>query len=330
MHLAPTDEQAALAGVLAGLLEKESSSERVRAAEPDGFDARLWSELGRVGVPDLAGGGPDAASLADLVVVGDQAGRRLATAPLAEVLTAVRAIERLGRDRDADALVTFAPLVARHGRARLVIGAAVADGVLALDGDRLVLARGGPVAGGSPATLAALAQADVATGGAEVLAEGADAAAAHAAARVDWWVLTAATLVGIGRTSLDLGVAYVKDRHQFGVPIGSFQAVQHQLADVAAALDGAELLVREAAWLVDGGAARGAEVAAMAYAFAGQVAQDAAGRSLHLHGGYGYMLEYDIQLFFRRAKALVLAGGDPLAHLDVVADLVLGPVGVAS
>ena len=72
-------------------------------------------------------------------------------------------------------------------------------------------------------------------------------AALYARGSTLWRCLTAAVQVGIGAASLDIGVEYVKTRHQFGVPIGSFQAVQHRLADVAVAVDGARLLAYEAA-----------------------------------------------------------------------------------
>ena len=80
------------------------------------------------------------------------------------------------------------------------------------------------------------------------LASGAEAAAAFEEAVNEWMILMAGALVGIGARSLEIGVEYVKERKAFGVPIGSFQAVSHGLADAATALDGGTLLAREAAW----------------------------------------------------------------------------------
>ena len=96
---------------------------------------------------------------------------------------------------------------------------------------------------------------------------------------------------------------YVKDRHAWGVPIGSFQAIAHRLADSAAAVDGARLLAWEAAWSAAEEPDRHAQLAAMAFAVAYEAARDASHRSLHFHGGYGFMMEYDIQLHYRRARA---------------------------
>jgi alkylation response protein AidB-like acyl-CoA dehydrogenase len=73
-------------------------------------------------------------------------------------------------------------------------------------------------------------------------------------------------------------------------------------------MDGAELLVLEAAWAGDTGSSRRQGLAAMAYGFASRAARQATDRSLHAHGGYGYTMEYDIQLSFRRATALGLLG----------------------
>jgi alkylation response protein AidB-like acyl-CoA dehydrogenase len=115
-------------------------------------------------------------------------------------------------------------------------------------------------------------------------------------------------------------VAYVKERRQFGVPIGAFQAVGHRLADAATALDGARLLVYEAAGAVDEGWARAATLADMAFGFAAETAQRVAAESLHFHGGYGFMVEYDIQLYFSRAKAWALVGGDPRRCYQQVGD----------
>jgi hypothetical protein len=162
----------------------------------------------------------------------------------------------------------------------------------------------------------------------------ADADRAFEAALVEWQLLTAAALVGIASTALDLGVAYATERHQFGVPIGSFQAVQHALADLPGRIDGARLLVHQAAWALDGGGdgvvdigdehiEDGATLAAMAFLFASDTASDATARSLHVHGGYGFSEEYDIQLLYRRARGWPLVAGDLGTHYQRLADRLL-------
>ena len=117
-----------------------------------------------------------------------------------------------------------------------------------------------------------------------------------------WRTLSGSWFAGAARAVLDLGIAYVKERHQFGVPIGSFQTIQHRLADLHTAVTGAELLAREAAVASDAGDPDAPALAAMARWWCGRVAVDAAEASLHFHGGYGFMLEYDVQLYVRRVK----------------------------
>ena len=118
----------------------------------------------------------------------------------------------------------------------------------------------------------------------------------------EWMILMSGALVGLGARSLEVGVEYVKERKAFGVPIGSFQAVSHGLADAATALDGATLLAREAAWSAEVQPERTPELGPLAFGFCTEAAREASYRSLHYHGGYGFMLEYDIQLYFRRAR----------------------------
>jgi alkylation response protein AidB-like acyl-CoA dehydrogenase len=124
-------------------------------------------------------------------------------------------------------------------------------------------------------------------------------------------MLTAAALVGLGMKALDLALEYVMQRRAFGVLIGTFQTIQHRLADNVTALDGARLLAYEAAWAADTGQLNCESLATMAFLFAAESAFKTAAESLQFHGGYGYTLEYDIQLYFRRAKAWPLVAGDP-------------------
>ena len=178
---------------------------------------------------------------------------------------------------------------------------------------------------------------DARTGDRTVL--GASAEMAPLLAR--WKVLTAASLVGIASMALELAVGYVKERHQFGVPIGSFQAVQHGLADLPGSIDGARLLTHEAAAAVDRGGVGSCDIAynqfddplalaSMAFLFAADVAAHVTDRSLHFHGGYGFAEEYDIQLYYRRARGWALILGEPAAEYLDLADRFWPTAGVAA
>jgi alkylation response protein AidB-like acyl-CoA dehydrogenase len=223
-------------------------------------------------------------------------------------------------------LVTLALHPARDGRAALVPAAAVADLAIVPDDDRLLLV---PLAGERTPVenLGSLPVADLTVGAdAKVLAAGPGAVAAFDAALDDFGCLMAAALVGIGARALEIGVGYVNERKAWGVPIGSFQAIAHRLADSATALDGARLLAYEAAWAASAQDSRSSELAAMAFAFAYESARDATYRSLHFHGGYGFMMEYDVQLYYRRARAWANVYAEPRLVYRRVADKRYGAV----
>jgi alkylation response protein AidB-like acyl-CoA dehydrogenase len=323
VDLGLTDEQEQLVASFAALLGKASSPEQVRAAEPLGFDLALWrtlSETGAVvmGVAEAHGGW--GASLLELALVAEQLGRAAAPAPVIEAQVAARLLAAVGSEPALAALddavqgrglVTIAVHPARGGTARLVPGGAVGDSVVVLDGDRVVLAtltddRRRPVANLASAPLADV---DLGEEGIE-LAAGPAAVACFEAALDEWLVLTAAAVVGLGGAALDLGCAYASERRAFGKVIGTFQGVAHPLADDATNLDGARLLVQKAAWAQDTGDHRGRELAGMAFAFASHAAEAATYDALHVHGGYGFMLEYDVQLHFRRARGWPRVWGD--------------------
>jgi len=321
MQLAPSRDQEDLVALVRRFLEREVRPERVRASEPLGFDAALWralSDLGVAGMGLARARGEAGSSLLDCALVAEALGAHLTPVPFAEVVAARAALETVDRARaalpelpgkDAPAL-TLALLPARDGVFSLVPGGAVARAVIGLDGDELVLVERGPgEALASPRTLGDAPLANRSAVGARrwTLARGAAARSAIAQALDVWRVLTAAALSGLATRALELGVDYAKTREQFGVPIGSFQALAHRLADVSAAVEGARLLVREAAWAADQGERCASALAVAAHLFAGETAQQSAAESLHVHGGYGFTLDYDIQLYFRRAKAWSLA-----------------------
>ncbi len=325
MDLSPSAEQEQLVGAFSALYAKESSTDRVRAAEGSGHDPVLWDRLCGVGALQMAvaeDSGGWGASMTDLGLVAEQHGRYLGSAPLLEAQTAVRllaglpsppASDLLRRAIAGDVLVTVALHPPRRGKLELVPSGAVADVVIFADADRLACFEPAPTVDRRRVeTLGSMPVADLVIEGDIVeLASGPGARGAHDHAVDEWMVLMAAALVGLGSRSIEIGVDYVKDRHAFGVPIGSFQAVAHGLADAATAVDGGGLLAREAAWAASSDVARSSELAALAFAFASESARQASYRSLHYHGGYGFMLEYDIQLYFRRAKAWPAVYGEP-------------------
>jgi len=342
VDLRPSDEQQLLVDSFAALYAKESPPERVRAAEPLGFDPRLWDELVGLGALAMAVGeehGGWGATALDLALVAQQHGRALGAAPLIETQVAARLLGRTGAAGaealaaalEGDRLVTVALRPPRADLAELVPAGAVATDVIVLHRDRLVVV---PTSDDRtvPENVGSMPLADVplpgpALAGGVVLAEGPAAAALLDGALDDWLLLTAAALTGIADRAVEIGVDYAAERQAFGQKIGGFQAVGHRLADCATRAAGADLLAREAAWAVGEEPRRSAELAAMAFAFAAAAARDATDWSLHFHGGYGFMLEYDIQLYYRRARAWANVVMSPTAAVRLVADRHYGPVG---
>jgi alkylation response protein AidB-like acyl-CoA dehydrogenase len=135
-------------------------------------------------------------------------------------------------------------------------------------------------------------------------------------------ILQAALAVGGAQYALEITVQYAKDRQQFDKPLGAFQALAHYLADAATNVDGAEVLVHEAAWA----RAEGRPVdklAPMAKLYACQTFRDVTAMAQQLFGGIGFTVEFDIQLYFRRAKQLQLSWWDPRTLEELIAAQVL-------
>jgi alkylation response protein AidB-like acyl-CoA dehydrogenase len=359
MHLRITEEQDALHDAVSRFLEKTSTPEAVREAEPLGWDPKVWAGLTDMGVPTLGvteEHGGSGATLRDLAVVAEACGAAMASAPVVESMVAARLLARFAEAGAAPLAalveggtpVVLAVRPALDGTATLVPGAAVAATVLALDGNDLVavtrsLSDPDPVRPTAPDAAAPpsgapdrgsaghpgwspslgsgpLADVDLTDGDRIVLASGDAARAAYNLAVDEWRALTARWLVGLGRASQAVGVQYAIDRKQFDRAIGSFQAVQHRFADLATDLDGADLLSNKAVWALDVADPVASSFPTMAFWFAGDAAQRTSAWALHVHGGYGFMEEYDVQLQFRRAKAARLLLGDPRRELQLLAD----------
>jgi alkylation response protein AidB-like acyl-CoA dehydrogenase len=138
----------------------------------------------------------------------------------------------------------------------------------------------------------------------------------------DGMILLAAQAMGGARHALDITVQYAKDREQFDKPLGAFQALAHYMADAKTAVDGATLLVYEAAWARAEG--RPVErLAPMAKLFATQTYRDVTAMAQQIFGGVGFTVEYDIQLYFRRAKQLQISWYDSRRLEELIAVAVL-------
>ena len=131
-------------------------------------------------------------------------------------------------------------------------------------------------------------------------------------------ISVAAMSVGVAQGAYDLAYAYARERHQFGRPISSFQAIQFKLADLATEIEAARGLVWKAAWLKDRGRPFARE-AAMAKLYSGELSNRAVNASLQIHGGYGFIDEFAISRLYRDQKILEIGEGTNEVQRMVIA-----------
>ena len=319
MNFALSEDQTILSDEFRKFFSEQSSMDRVRKAEDEtgGFDPELWQALGEMGALAMRLPGEDGFGAFEAGLVAFEAGRQLASAPLVEGIVAARLLALLQGPQDlidaastGDAVITLALHEATIGN-QLVPGGAVADAVLVLDGDNVRLVR--PEKSGAPSNLAGqpLGVLDFGKLEGEPQATSNDARNHFLAALEEWKLLTAAWMTGAGLRALELAGDYAKEREQFGRPIAAYQAVAHPLGDMAAEMTGSDMLWRWAMAEIAADGAQALAAAPMAFWFAAQAASQAVYRAQHTFGGYGLAVEYDIQLYVRRARAAAAILGNP-------------------
>jgi alkylation response protein AidB-like acyl-CoA dehydrogenase len=308
-----TEDQLAFRDAVRALLDKECPPAVVRDAWTNGTGRTdvLWGRLGEMGVlgvlaPEAAGG--LGLTELDLVLLLEEAGRAALPEPLVE--HAAVGVPLLD---DASAATSGA----------VTITAVFSDEMVVPWGDTadlLLVHRGGSLylAERSTVTLTPRTSVDHSRRLTAVDWDPSRAIALSgdvAPLAFDRGALgTAAQLCGLAARMLDLTVEYVKDRTQFGVPIGSFQAVKHHLADARIALEFARPLVYRAAWSIQRDTVASPVHVSMAKAKASDAALLAGRKALQCHGAMGYSYEYDLHLFLKRAWALAAAWGDARWH----------------
>ena len=128
----------------------------------------------------------------------------------------------------------------------------------------------------------------------------------------------AAEMLGAARRCLDMAVEYAKVREQFGQPIGSFQAIRHKCSEMLVEVENSHSAVYYAAWALDAGAEDADLAASVAKAYVGDAARKVCGEAIQVHGGIGFTWEYDLHLYFKRAKALEPLYGDADYHRELI------------
>jgi alkylation response protein AidB-like acyl-CoA dehydrogenase len=338
MRFAFTEEQLLFRDSLRDVLQKECMPVQVRAAWSDetGRVPGLWRRLAELGVVGLTVpepyGGLGMGEL-DLVLLLEESGRAAMPEPLVET-TAVGV--PLLRDLPDTALSDrWLPGVAA-GDVVLTVGLEPAPFVIdAHVADLLILQRGDALFAVTPERIGLEPQRSVDGSrrlfrvrweprAPDLVAEGRAARQAIDAAFDRGALAVSAQLLGLARQMIDLTVAYVKVREQFGKPIGSFQAVKHHLADALLRLEFAAPVVHRAAYSVAGGASDRSVHVSMAKVYASEAAEMAARVALQCHGAIGYAFEHDLHLWMKRAWALSASWGDSGWHRARVGTAVLG------
>ncbi len=328
MNFDLTEEQEMVRETFARFLDENSSTVRVRAAQnaengPSGFDAEMWRGLAELGafamrVPESAGG--MGMGLFEAALLMEEAGRTLASGPLAEALVAARLLGQLGAEEallgrvlGGEAVATIALHDIAAQPVQWVAGGLVAEAIVARSGNDVVLVTVPGSARQAEENLAAtpIAEIDFAPLAKVTLASGPEALATFKAAIEEWKLLIAAGLAGLGREALRLAAAYASERKAFGVFIGTFQAISHPMADLLCDIDGGKFLVWKAIRNIADGNAEAAATVSLAAWWNADAAARTCTQSLHTFGGYGLTTEYDIHLYALRSKAWPLVLGDP-------------------
>jgi len=311
MDFGLSDDQRDIQRTARELLGARATPERVREhAEACRTDDALWKELGELGWPGIAVAeehGGQGLGAVELAILCEELGRTVAPVPFLPTVLAATLIEHAGSDEQRERWLpglASGELTGAAGDApELVHGGAGAAVIVILDGDGARVVEGTeaePVASIDPTRPAARVPA-----GAGDSLPGDVAAAADRAL-----VAVAAELVGVCDRALEMTVAYVKERKQFGTPVGAYQAVSHRCAQMLLDTEGARAAVSFAAWAADADAERLPEAAAMAKAAASDAGRDVTAAAIQLHGGIGFTWEADVHWLFKRAQLdAALLGG---------------------
>lgn len=325
-----TEDQHEIKRTAKDLLGSRSTLEKVReAAEAGEYESALWQELAELGWPgvaveeELGGGGLGYVELAGLL---EEAGYALLNGPLLSSSLCAAAISEAGsEDQKAEWLGRLA-----SGEATGAFGLSgqiVPDGASA---DVVVLAAPDGVTArllNGPGAMPELSTIDPTRRYGRVdgeLTEG-EAMPGDISSAIDiGCVLVSAELVGVCSRALEMTVEYVKDRKQFGRPVGSFQAVQHRAAQMLLLTEGARAATYFAAWAADADRDRLPEAASLAKSAASKAGIEVTASAIQAHGGIGFTWEADVHWFYKRAQLDAAFLGSAGEHDQRLTTLIAG------
>jgi alkylation response protein AidB-like acyl-CoA dehydrogenase len=321
MDFGLTDDQKDIQRTARALLAERAKPDRVREhAEAATTDTELWREIAALGWPGIAVAeehGGQGLGAVELSILCEELGRVVAPLPFLPSILAATLIEHSGSDQQR---ARWLPGLARGelrgaaGRTGVIPGAAGADLIVVIDDGaaRIVEEAGEPVKTIDPTRPAARV-----TGALGDELPGDVQAALDRGA-----VAVAAELVGVCDRALAMTVEYVKDRKQFGTPVGAFQAVSHRCAEMLLATEKARSAVAFASWAATAEPSRLAEAASIAKAAASNAGREVTGSAIQLHGGVGFTWEADVHWLYKRAQIDAQLLGDAKQHHARLAQLV--------
>jgi alkylation response protein AidB-like acyl-CoA dehydrogenase len=313
------DEQKEIKRVAHDLLSARSPFARVReSAEAEAYDQGLWQELVELGWPGIAvsaeHSGQDLGTV-ELSVLLEELGYACAATPFLGTATAAAVIAASGTEEQQN---RYLPALASGeatgavGPRELVCDADGASVIVLVDGDEAQLLDG------QSADLEPFTAIDPTRRFARVSGEG-EPLGPGAAERVH--LAIACEVLGICQRSLDMSLEYVKDRKQFGVPVGSFQAVSHRCAQMLMSTESIRSAAYYAAWAAGAEPERLSEGAALAAAAASDGGREVTSSAIQAHGGIGFTWEADVHWLFKRAQVDSLLLGGSKRHRAKLAAL---------
>ncbi len=306
-----TEDQREIKDVARELLAARSPFPKVReAAESGEYDAALWKEIIELGWPGIAVAeqyGGQGLGAVELAVLLEELGYACAATPFLSTAVAAAAIQAGGSDQQRERWLpglVAGELSAGVGTPELVVDGHGADVVVLIDDDgaRLVESPAAePLRAIDPTRRFATVRGD----GEALSPEVADRLRAAVAAEV----------VGVCQRALEMTLDYVKDRKQFGVPVGSFQAVAHRCAQMLLHTESVRSTAYYAAWAADAEPQRLGEAAALAAAAAATAAREVPASAIQAHGGIGFTWEADVHWLYKRGEVdRALLGGAKRHH----------------
>jgi alkylation response protein AidB-like acyl-CoA dehydrogenase len=329
MDFSLSDDQREIQRTARELLSERARPERVREhAEARKPDKELWRELCELGWPGIAISeryGGQGLGCVELSILCEELGRALAPVPFLPTALAGTLIEHAGSEAQRERLLPLlangeqgaAVGVLRDGCAELVIGGGEAHVLVLLEragalGDAqagdvgaLLAGAGARVLHAEEAEVELIASIDPTRSAANVTPCSADAGEpleGDLQAGLDRaFVAISSELVGVCDRALEMTLAYVKERKQFGVPVGSFQAVSHRCAQMLLVSEQARSLTAQAAWAADADPQQLPQAAAMAKAAASDAGVQVSGSAIQAHGGIGFTWEADVHWLYKRA-----------------------------